>query len=440
MRRTFVLVSLAVTTLVTVAFAVPLALVVRADARSRALERAEREVVAVSSVIAVGPVPASVVDAIAGTPSGRAGRLAVHLPGGSRLDADGAASDRDGEPRWASADAVEEVRRNRRGVNLDVPGGVTHLHPNALPDGGTAVVEVFIPDAELHRGVTRAWLVIIVLGLVLLGASALLADRLAAGAVRAIRQLAVTAAKLGGGDLAARVQPDGPQEVATVGAAFNTLADRFGVLLANERELVADLSHRLRTPLTALRLNAEALPDTVDRQRVLDAAANVEREVDAIIEQARRPLVVPLRERSDLAAVVAERVEFWSALADDQHRSWAYVGADGPLPVPVPSSEVAAALDAVLGNVFRHTPPGTAARVRLVAGEQDATVVVDDAGPGIAAPVLAVRRGSSGTTSTGLGLDIARRVAHATGGGVEVGHGPLGGARITLRFRYADEP
>jgi signal transduction histidine kinase len=62
----------------------------------------------------------------------------------------------------------------------------------------------------------------------------------------------------------------------------------------------------------------------------------------------------------------------------------------------------------------------------------DAGLLVDDAGPGIADPAAAVRRGVSGAGSTGLGLDIVRRVAEAAGGRLAIDRGPLGGARIAL--------
>ena len=83
------------------------------------------------------------------------------------------------------------------------------------------------------------------------------------------------------------------------------------------------------------------------------------------------------------------------------------------IPVPVPAAELAAALDAVLGNVFRYTPQGTAFEVAVSRRDGYVAVRVDDAGPGIADPDRALRRGASDQGSTGLGLDIARRVALA---------------------------
>ena len=85
--------------------------------------------------------------------------------------------------------------------------------------------------------------------------------------------------------------------------------------------------------------------------------------------------------------------------------------------MPVPRSDLAAAADALIGNIFKHTPEGTGFAVTLHRGEEMVLVFVADAGPGIADPGAALRRGSSGAGSTGLGLDIARRVAESTAAG-----------------------
>ena len=79
----------------------------------------------------------------------------------------------------------------------------------------------------------------------------------------------------------------GPAEVAKVGAALNRLADRIDEVIAVERESVADLSHRLRTPLTALRLQVEALPDRERAEELNTQVTSLERTLTAIISAAR---------------------------------------------------------------------------------------------------------------------------------------------------------
>jgi signal transduction histidine kinase len=135
-----------------------------------------------------------------------------------------------------------------------------------------------------------------------------------------------------------------------------------------------------------------------------------------------------------------ERIAFWTELAGDQGRPWAVDGLDGEVRVPVSRGDAVSALDAVLGNIFQHTPPGTGFEVRLDRDASSATVTVDDAGPGIAAPRKALQRGVSGRRSTGLGLDIARRTVETAGGRLAVAGSPLGGTRIMLKFLRSDAP
>src|SRR5262249_43560342 len=153
-------------------------------------------------------------------------------------------------------------------VVADVPGGLSYLDPVDVGAGRTAVVEVYIPFSELRRGVQAAWWALTAVAIGLVIASVWVGDRLAAQVVGSAPQLAGAASALGEGELEVRVDPSGPRELAEAGLAFNVMADRIMALLSNERELVADLSHRLRTPLTALRLDADTLGDGQDAQRI----------------------------------------------------------------------------------------------------------------------------------------------------------------------------
>jgi signal transduction histidine kinase len=300
---------------------------------------------------------------------------------------------------------------------------------------GTIVIEAYISSTILIQELRTAWGPPAVLGLLLEVCAGFVAAWMARGAVRASEELAVAARGLGDGDLHVRVVPAGPPEIATAGIAFNEMAERLQALLASERELLADLSHRLRTPLTALRLNAEALPAGSERDRVLDAARQTEQELSAIIQEARRPLHDTEPAWCDIAAVAADRTAFWAVLATDQCRAWMARGLDSQAPIAVSRADAASALDTVLGNVFQHTPLGTAYQVSVLQHGEQIRLVIDDAGPGIATPEQALLRGASGAHSTGLGLDIARRVAESTGGSLTVEPSPLGGTRIVLNFR-----
>jgi signal transduction histidine kinase len=268
----------------------------------------------------------------------------------------------------------------------------------------------------------------------LVGVSVLVGDRLADRITRPARALAGAAAALGGGDLTARSVPAGPPELVAAGHAFNAMAERLSSLIAAERMMAADLPHRLRTPLTVLRMNAASLGTSRAADDTRLAVSRLEQEVDLIIRAARRP--APDEPAGcDATEVLRERMGFWSALAEDQGRTWHLIGADRPARVPVSRTDLVAATDALLGNVFQHTAEGTEFAVTLHAGDGTLLIFFADAGPGIRDPDAALRRGSSGAGSTGLGLDIARRVAESTGGRLKLDQSALGGAQVQMWLR-----
>ncbi|MGH3247794.1 MAG: sensor histidine kinase, partial [Trebonia sp.] len=344
-----------------------------------------------------------------------------------------------GGPQRASAADLRLAATAARSFIAPVPGGYAVLAPVALSGGRLAVTEVYVPAAEVSRGVTASWAVMTAVALALIGVSVIVADRLASRVTGPARELALAAAMLGGGDLSARAAARGPAELAAAGHAFNLMAERLSGLITAERVMSADLPHRLRTPLTALRMNAAALGLGRAAEDTRIAVDRLEQQIDLIIRAARRP-GADEPTGCDAAKVLIDRFEFWSALAEDQGRPCHLTGADEPVPVPVPRSDLAAAADALIGNIFRHTKEGTAFGLTLHRGDDVVLVLVADAGPGIADPDAALRRGSSGAGSTGLGLDIARRVAQSTGGGLKIDTSALGGAQVQLRLRTGSPP
>lgn len=103
-----------------------------------------------------------------------------------------------------------------------------------------------------------------------------------------------------------------------------------------------------------------------------------------------------------------------------------------------PEDDLAAVVDALIGNVFRHTPQGTRFVVRVERRDRHVRLTVDDAGPGVADPEAALTRGVSVGGSTGLGLDIVARAARTADGELTIARAPLGGARVTVSFALAD--
>ena len=427
MRRQLAFVTLAVASLVVIAFLVPLGVLVRDQAADRALTRAERfgESVAAALAVASGTQTAAAVEpqlaeavlAAFGEPVG----LSIVFPDGQAVGADVAPSQNLAQARGGAAFTT----RTEDGAEVLIPV----LVADGPTSGEAVVVRAFVGEAELRRGVGLAWAMLGGLGVFLIGVAVVAADRLGRSMVRPVTSLSAAARRLGDGDLDTRVVPEGPTEIAEVGHAFNHLANRLVELLSAERESVADLSHRLRTPLTALRLQVETISDEAQVEALLHDIAALEMAIDRLINEAREPTTQA--GSSDLASTVRHRAEFWGVLAEDQNRQATIAIDETPMIVNIGAEEVGALIDTLMQNVFGHTEPGVAYRIVAGLAEGRPTLVVEDDGPGF--PSGAVRtRGTSGAGSTGLGLDIVARIAEAAGGEMVLGSCASGGARVTV--------
>lgn len=423
--------SLAVASLVVVAFLVPVGILIRNQAQSTALRSAERDSQSVAAALAVAGSTsqqaevtresATAILVAFGEPDG----LSVVLPDDSIVGSDFV--------------LTANLAQARRGAAFPAraTGGVEVLVPVLLSDpieGDTAVVvRAFVPDDELTKGVGTAWAMLLGLGVAIIAIAVFASDRLGTSVVRPVTALSEAAHRWSDGELDTRVVPGGPEEIAEVGEAFNSLAGRLDTLLAAERESVADLSHRLRTPLTALRLQSETLPDTEESAALRADIDELEAAIDELIQQARSPSVKTEQEDPvDLGEVVAHRAAFWQVLADEQGRPTSIRIDAGPHPVALPEVELGALVDVVIENVFAHTPVGSGYRISVSRLPDDCCqLVVSDEGPGFA-NLDALGRGRSGAGSTGLGLDIVMRTAERTGGGVRIGTSVDNGAAVTV--------
>ena len=402
----------ATTSLVLLAFLVPLGLLLRRAAEERAVSEASSRAQSVAALVALGQSP----------PPADDGPLVTVFYADGRVS---------GAPA-ARTDSVT-LAASGRAFTARSGGGIEVLVPVLGLAGGPTVVRAYAPEPLLHRGVTRTWVVLGLLALVLFGLGVLFADRFGRRLVGSVTALAATADKLAAGDLDARATDVAGAELRRVGGALNRLAGRIQHLISDAREEAADLAHRLRTPVSALRLDIDSVADPQDRARLAADVDALSRLVDEVIRTARRPVREGAGVEADLGRVAAERLAFWSALADDSDRAVEQVLPPDPVPVRASPEDVSVALDALLENVFSHTPDGVAMRVEVAPSDGGGgSVTVEDAGPGL--PVRAARRGVSGGGSTGLGLDIARRTAEAAGGSMRTATSRLGGALVQLRF------
>lgn len=429
MRGRLALTAAAVTSMIVLAFCIPLARLIGVVATNRALDAAKLESRSLAGAISAVPgQPATVAQLVSQANVNTPRPITVYLPDGTVL----------GPPVPIDAE-VQLARRahsfTAAGPNggRDVIVGIAGSDPNA-----TTVIRVRVPAALLNHGVGRARTTVVLLGIAVVLIAVGLADRLAKSIVEPMGELLAVTRRLQRGELTARVKPDGPLEVEEVGKAVNLLADRVGELLTAEREAAAELSHQLRTPLTVLRLDADGLDSERDRERIVTDVDRLEAAVTRVIQESREGIrtggPTKLRVSCDLGKVVRGRLAFWSILATDQGREWNLDVPDGEQPIGVTEADLDVCIDALLNNVFTHTPDGTAFSVEVTPGlAKEWTLAVQDKGPGLPGDKLP-ERGTSGGAGTGLGLDIVRRTAEESGGRVSARSAPGGGARIEATF------
>jgi two-component system sensor histidine kinase MprB len=253
------------------------------------------------------------------------------------------------------------------------------------------------------------------------------------------------------GDLDRRIASTDEDELGRLSRRFDAMLERVGASQAalaasldTQRRLVADASHELRTPVTSLRTNAEVLRDAGDlsageREALLgDVVAQAEELgelVTDIIELARDGDTGAAVEDVRLDRLVAEAVERARLFTPDV----AFAADVEPCVVEAAPDRLGRAVNNLLDNAAKHSPPGASVEVRVRAGE----LSVRDHGAGVPAadaPHVFDRfyRGANarGRPGSGLGLAIVRQVAEAHGGTAAVEEAPGGGAMFRLRLPW----
>jgi len=431
----------AVTAAALVAFLVPLAFLLRTLAEDRAVAaasaRSETLLAVASAAFAgqgTGGVPAAV-NPLTGDQS--VGRVTLYVfrtaPAVQRIVVGPDVPDPDVTPALTRTQSF-----TRAGDST-----VVYATSTLTRDGERLVLvgRTEVGEALLHQGANRAIAIVAMLGLLVLLGAVLAADRLARRITAPLLELARVADGMREGPLDTEVPEEGPPEVVAVAVALNRLAARVRQLLASERDAVADLSHRLRTPVTALKLDTEFVEDPDVAERLRGHVTQLERTVDAIVHDARRPSrsIQMATPSCDVGRVVGERVAFWSALAEDQGRPLRLALPDRPLRARLDAADLADVVDVLIDNVFAHTDDGVPVEIWVVPRADGAVVLtVEDAGPGLPS-IDIINRGRSHAGSTGLGLDIVRRAALASGGSLELGRSRLGGALVRLVLGRADD-
>lgn len=301
-----------------------------------------------------------------------------------------------------------------------------------IVSGGTlrGAVRISYPSSELDARIRRQWIRLGVLSLLVLTGVAAAGLALARSVTGPVRALDTAAARLASGDLAARAPLGmGPPELRDLSVRFNEMADRIQQLVASQRAFVADASHQLRTPLTALRLRLETLLDepgaSADVEASLDEVERLSRLVDGLLALARSEANRPPAVEVDAAAVGRDRVEMWTPLAEERSVTVRY---RGPVTAMVHAVDQALEqqLDNLLANAIEVAPTGTTVTVVVAPGPARTEVHVLDEGPGLP-DELRVRAfdrfwrpPGAPEGGSGLGLAIVRELARASGGDAEL--------------------
>ncbi len=314
--------------------------------------------------------------------------------------------------------------------------------------GGGAVL-VARSDEPIDHRVHQFWLVLVGLGVSVLGVSLAISSRLSRWVVDPLRRLDQQAAALGQGQLSARADTaHGPPEVVALADTFNEMADRLDELVRSQRRFVADASHQLRTPLTALRLRLETLgPDTAaTRDAALDEVARLTRLVDGLLSLARAEGARPVREPVSVAAALAERHESWLPLATEQRVGLDLdVSGSASVTAHLVPGHLEQILDNLIDNALDVSPADSTVTLRAARVGAFVEIHVIDEGPGMTdeqrrdafAPFWQSPTGRR-SGSSGLGLAIAQQLARASQGSLRLDRSARGGIDAVVRFR-ADE-
>ncbi|MFD7629363.1 ATP-binding protein [Streptomyces sp. NPDC059851] len=338
------------------------------------------------------------------------------------------------ERRPVDSEALAEQLDAGRYARITVPGQPAVEVGDRITDDvirGTAkgeqgeVVVVEESRATVTQEVVRTLAVVGAVALLAVVAAVLLAVRQANRLASPLTDLAETAERLGSGDPRPRHRRYGVPELDRVADVLDASAERIARMLTAERRLAADASHQLRTPLTALSMRLEEITVTEDLATVREEATIALTQVERLTDVVQRLLTNSRDPRTgsavpfDLDEVVKQQVEEWRPAYRSAGRAIVRSGKTGVRAVGTPGA-VSQVLATLVENALMHGGGTVALRTR-VAGNQ-AVLEVTDEGPGVP-PDLGNRifeRAISGRNSTGIGLAVARDLAEADGGRLEL--------------------
>ncbi|MFJ6405595.1 sensor histidine kinase [Streptomyces hydrogenans] len=375
--------------------------------------------------------------------------LVITVPAYARGEATGGAEDDDG--RTTESGEADRDRDGGAGDHDDADDGGQAVGNAGAADRIVGAVRVRYATADLTDRLWRIWGFRAVLAVGVLAVAAGLGAIVARLLTKPLRQLNDMASRFGDGDLTARSPVTGPQETRTLARTLNQGAERLDTLVASQRIFVADASHQLRTPLTALRLSLDNIADGVDdefvREDVEQATAEVvrmSRLVSGLLVLARAEAKVSAPEPLALRELVEERLKVWRPAADERGVTIVLTGdADDRARVLAGAGTLDQVLDNVLSNALEVSPDRGTITVRVeTGGPEEAVLEVLDQGPGMSAAEQARAfdrfwrgQGLTGRSGSGLGLAIVKQLVTDDGGTVTLRDAPGGGLCVRIGLR-----
>lgn len=293
-----------------------------------------------------------------------------------------------------------------------------------IPIAQQGTVRLEIPSGPMHTSQYQVAALVVLLVVLSVGTGTVVATVTARKLAAPLRHVAVRAARLGAGDFRRDDRRHGVEELDLVAEALDRSAGALALLVQRERELVGDVSHQLRSRLTALQLRLEALaehpePDTASEARAaLEQAERLAEVLNELLAAARAARAVGA-EPLDLRAALTEIAEEWREPLRGKGRALRVRVPEGLLARATPA-RLREAIGVLLDNALRHGE----GQVVVSARRDEGTVVVEVADGGVGVPdELAghiFERGVSGGGSTGVGLALARALVDADGGRLEL--------------------
>ena len=361
--------------------------------------------------------------------------------------------DRDGKriagARSAAAPAAVSAVLSSRAATVRPDGGrLLVIAPVRGDDGGPILGAVALSRSSgplSHQlTVLWTWLAAVAAGGLIAGAAVAVA--LARWVARPLSSLEDAARQLGDGALATRASlGGGPGEVRRLAISFNTMAGRLEALVDGHQAMMADVSHQLRTPLTALRLRLDLLAQDADEHTAAEVAgaqeeiARLSRLVDGLLAVARaenaaaRPVTIAVHE------IITDRGAAWRPAADERGIEITST-CPGPVYASLPDGHLEQILDNLLANSLDAVPAGGHIRIRGSAAGPVTLITAEDDGPGMTEPqrAAAFHRFVSATPGgSGLGLAIVHRLITSGGGHAELSGTAGGGLTVTLQLPAA---